>query len=415
MKKRKRPHVERRRPGDGRKGREEGAGEQIEVSIERILPGGAGLAHSGGRTLLVSLAAPGDRVRVVVERTSGRVSFASITEILEPSPARVAPPCPYFGRCGGCDFQQLSYEAQLAAKQEIISDCLRRLARVEISPREIPINGSPLQWQYRARAQWQHDARTHRLGYFERTSHRVCDVAACPVLSSPLQETFASLRRRMQDKTLPANITELQSVAGDEGAALSPPLDDESAREVSLTIEGYTYHFSADGFFQINHELLPALVAAATHEASGTSAVDLYCGVGLFTLPLARRFAHVTGIESNPAAINYACRNLDGARLTNATFECARVGEYLDSHAGELAPVDLVLLDPPRAGAEAHAIRGILALRPARIVYVSCDPATLARDLRALMQNGYQLESLAAFDMFPQTHHVETIARLKAN
>jgi 23S rRNA (uracil1939-C5)-methyltransferase len=219
----------------------------------------------------------------------------------------------------------------------------------------------------------------------------------------------------MQDKTLPANITELQSVAGDEGAALSPPLDDESAREVSLTIEGYTYHFSADGFFQINHELLPALVAAATHEASGTSAVDLYCGVGLFTLPLARRFAHVTGIESNPAAINYACRNLDGARLTNATFECARVGEYLDSHAGELAPVDLVLLDPPRAGAEAHAIRGILALRPARIVYVSCDPATLARDLRALMQNGYQLESLAAFDMFPQTHHVETIARLKAN
>jgi 23S rRNA (uracil1939-C5)-methyltransferase len=415
MKKRKRPSAERRRPGEGRKGRAESAGAQIEVSIERILPGGAGLAHSDGRTLLVSLAAPGDRVRVVVERTSGRVSFASITEILEPSPARVAPPCPYFGRCGGCDFQQLSYEAQLAAKQEIISDCLRRLARVRISPREIPITGSPLQWQYRSRAQWQHDARTQRLGYFERTSHRVCDVAACPVLAAPLQETFASLRRRMQDKTLPPDITELQSVAGDEGAALSPPLDDESTREVSRTIEGYTYRFSADGFFQINHELLPALVAAATREAEGTSAVDLYCGVGLFTLPLARRFAHVTGIEANPAAINYARRNLDGAQLSGVTFECARVGEYLDSHASELAPVDLVLLDPPRAGAEAQAISGILALRPARIVYVSCDPATLARDLRALMQNGYQLESVAAFDMFPQTHHVETIARLKAN
>ncbi|MBD0326408.1 MAG: class I SAM-dependent RNA methyltransferase [Pyrinomonadaceae bacterium] len=415
MKKRKRPRAEHGKRSDGRRAREEDAGAQLEVSIERILPGGAGLAHADGRTLLVSLAAPGDSVRVAIERTSGSVSFASITEILEPSPARVEPPCPYFGRCGGCDFQQLSYDAQLSAKQEIISDCLRRLARFEISPREIPITGSPLQWQYRARAQWQHDARAHRLGYFERTSHRVCDVAACPVLAPPLQETFTTLRQAMQDKTLPANITELQSVAGDEGTSLSPSLDDESPREVSRTIDGHTYRFSADGFFQINHELLPSLVAAATSEAQGTTAVDLYCGVGLFTLPLTRRFAHVTGIEANPAAINYARRNLSGAHITNATFECARVGEYLDSHAQELAPVDLVLLDPPRAGAEPQAISGILALRPERIVYVSCDPATLARDLRALMQNDYQLETIAAFDMFPQTHHVETIARLKRN
>jgi 23S rRNA (uracil1939-C5)-methyltransferase len=378
------------------------------------LPGGLGLAHASGRTVLVSLAAPGDRVRVRIERASGSVAFASITEIIEPSPARIAPPCPYFGRCGGCDFQQLNYVAQLEAKQEIISDCLRRLARVNLPARDILITGSPREWQYRSRAQWQHDARQRRFGYFERASHRVCDVAACPVLAPALQETFNALRQQMQDGTLPAAINEYQAVAGDDGVALAPALDEQSARDVSRTIGEHLYHFNAEGFFQINHELLPALVAAATADApEGQSAVDLYCGVGLFTLPLARRFARVTGIEANASALAYAERNLSDAQLNNATFERARVGDYLASHAAELAPTDFLLLDPPRAGAEPEALKGILALRPQRITYVSCDPATLARDLKELMPGGYQLESIAAFDMFPQTHHVETVAKLK--
>ena len=413
MKKRKRVRDEGGRRSENRQPSKETIVPEIEVTIERILPGGVGLAHANNQTLLVALAAPDDRVRVRVERKSGSVAFASIVEIIRPSPARVEPPCPYFGRCGGCDFQQLSYEAQLAAKQEIIADCLRRLARIEIDPGQIPITASPLQWNYRSRAQWQYDARTHRLGYFERGSHRVCDVAACPVLAPVLQETFGDLRGQMQNETLPANLTEFQAVAGDEGASLAPSTNNEAARDVSRTIAGHRYHFSADGFFQINHELLPSLIAAATSETQGTSAVDLYCGVGLFTLPLARRFTRVTGIEANPDAINYARRNLSDARLSNATFECARVGEYLDSHAQELAPADFVLLDPPRAGAEAQAIAGLLALRPQRITYVSCDPATLARDLKELINGGYQLEAVTAFDMFPQTHHVEAIAKLK--
>ncbi|HEX8495310.1 MAG TPA: class I SAM-dependent RNA methyltransferase [Pyrinomonadaceae bacterium] len=414
MKKRKRVRSEGGRRSENREARKETASPEIEVTIERILPGGVGLAHAGGQTLLVSLAAPDDRVRVRIERASGSVRFASIVEIINPSPARVEPPCPYFGRCGGCDFQQLSYEAQLAAKQEIISDCLRRIAHIELDPRQIPMTPSPLEWHYRSRAQWQHDGRSRRLGYFERSSHRVCDVAACPVLAPSLQDTFLSLREQMHNAALPANVVEFQAVAGDEGASLAPSINDEGTPEVSRTIAGHRYHFSADGFFQINHELLPALVAAAISDApQGTHAVDLYCGVGLFTLPLARRFIRVTGIEANSDAITYARRNLSDAQLSNATFECARVGEYLDSHAQELAPADFVLLDPPRAGAEAEAIAGLLTLRPQRITYVSCDPATLARDLKELLKGGYQLEALAAFDMFPQTHHVEAIAKLK--
>lgn len=383
----------------------------IAVTIERILPGGLGLAHADGRTLLVALAAPGDRVRVRVERVQGRVAFASIVEIISPSPARVEPACPYFGRCGGCDFQQLNYEAQLEAKVAIIRDCLRRIARIEFT-NEIPMTASPNIWHYRSRAQWQYDAQRMQLGYFERASHRVCDVAACPVLVPELEATLESLRAQMKDGALPHGLTEFQAVAGDDGSSLAPPAPEHPTREVSRIIGGHRYRFSADGFFQINHELLEPLIAAATDEARGDTAVDLYCGAGLFTLPLAQCFTRVYGVEANATAINYARRNLQAAHLDNATFETAHVGEWLMENSERLAPVDFVLLDPPRAGAEDGAIDGLLALRPQHISYISCDPATLARDLKALAAGGYRLDSLAAFDMFPQTHHVETVARL---
>jgi len=381
-----------------------------EVLIERIVPGGAGLAHADGRTVFVGLAAPGDKLRVRIDQTRGHIAFASITEVIEPSPSRVEPPCPYFGRCGGCDFQQLSYEAQLEAKVSIIRDCLRRIARLE-PPQDIPITASPSQWHYRARAQWQYDSLRTRLGYFERGSHRVCDVLECPVITSPLQEELSRLRAEMLEGLLP-EAAEFQAVAGDEGASLTPPSGPNAAREVSLRIGDFHYRFSAEGFFQINHELLPALIAAALADSTGERALDLYCGVGLFTLPLAQRFTHVTGVEASPAALRFARTNLEDAHFSNAVFECAKVSDWLRTNASQSAPVDLLLLDPPRAGAEEDTIRSIINLNPRRISYVSCDPATLARDLKHLIEAGYRLDSIAAFDMFPQTHHVETVAHL---
>ena len=388
-------------------------GATVEVSIERILPGGLGLAHADGQTILVALAAPDDHLRVRVERVRGGVVFASLLEIIRPSPVRVEPPCPYFGRCGGCDFQQLSYEAQLAAKVEIIRDCLRRIARLE-APSDIPITPSPLDWRYRSRASWQHDPLTHRLGYFERGSHRVCDVVECPVLVPRLQEMLSQLRERMRDGRLAPDTEEFQAVAGDDGASLAPPLDAGETLETTRTIGAYRYRFSADGFFQINHELLAHLINAALAHAHGHTAIDLYCGAGLFTLPLAARFTRVLGVESNAAAIRYARRNLSDAGLTNADTACARVGDWLRENAERHAPVDYLLLDPPRAGAEEGAVEGILSLRPRHVAYVSCDPATLARDLKELTAGGYNLDSVSAFDMFPQTHHVETVAHLTA-
>jgi 23S rRNA (uracil1939-C5)-methyltransferase len=383
--------------------------EHLEVDVERILPGGMGLAHAGGKTVFVSLAAPGDRVRVVIDRRQGDVLFASIEEIVTPSPVRVEPPCPYFGRCGGCDFQQLTYEAQLAAKAEMIRDCLHRIARLESIP-EFVVMGSPNNWRYRMRATWQIDQEERRIGYYERGSRRVCDVVDCAVLQPELQEKLEQVRAT-EWRRFPPGLKHLDVVAGENGVSFAPQFGEFYTNELSLTVGGEVYNYNAEAFFQINPSLLGPLIDFALGDASGETVLDLYCGAGLFTLPLSRRFKNVTGVEANPAAARFARRNLQRAGLTNARVITATVTDWFRS-AGP-GPVQFILLDPPRAGAESAVIKGILDLHPTRISYVSCDPATLARDLKKLLAGGYVLDSIAAFDLFPQTHHVETVARLQ--
>ncbi len=394
----------------------------MEVTIERILPGGLGLGHAEGRTIMVALAAAGDRVRIRVERIKGNVSFASIEEIVTPSPHRVEPPCPYFGRCGGCDFQQMNYQTQLDAKAEIVRDCLRRLAGIENIP-DFQITAAPNPWHYRSRAQWQYDPVRQRLGYFESGSRNVCDVADCAVLAPQLQSTLERLRARMMSGSLP-EARDFRAVLGDQGVSISPAVDGEVA-DITRTIHGDSYRFNAESFFQANDGLLPQLIEAAIGEVKGETALELYSGVGLFTLPLGRRFARVIGVESDHRAAEFARANLAGAGLTNAEVVTRDVGVWLDdvkrhdlSRVSEKSAkalqdqIGLVLLDPPRAGAESRVIAGVLGLQPRRISYVSCDPATLARDLKKLIAGGYQIASISAFDMFPQTHHVETVVHL---
>ena len=382
-------------------------GESIRVEIERILPGGVGLAHAGGKTVLVSLAAPGDELRVQVEREQGNVLFASVVEVLAPSPVRIEPPCPYFGRCGGCDFQQLTYEAQLAAKADIIADCLQRITRMDHVP-HITVHPSPNNWRYRVRATWQIDQDKREIGYYERGSRRVCDVAECAVLLPELQETLARVRST-DWLEFPPELKHLDVVTGEDDVSLAPPFGEFETNELSLRVGSEVYQYNAQAFFQINPALLPQLMEFALSDAGGETALDLYCGVGLFTLPLARRFARVVGVEGNSVATRFARRNLQQAGLTNARVVTASVAEWMRSKSGE---VNFILLDPPRAGAESAVIKGMLELHPQRISYVSCDPATLARDLKKLIAGGYAIESVAGFDLFPQTHHVETVVLL---
>jgi 23S rRNA (uracil1939-C5)-methyltransferase len=412
----------------------------MEVTIERILPGGFGLAHAEGKTIMVALAAPGDRLRVRIDREKGSVSFASIIEIIEPSRQRIEPPCPYFGRCGGCDFQQMSYQAQLDAKVEIIKDCLHRIAKLENTP-EVQITPAPNEWHYRARAQWQYDSTRKRLGYFESASRRVCDVAECAVLVPELQRTLEDLRDKMARNLLSDDAQYFRALIGDDGASVAsvasgfsratpriqargqvarigtPPIDsanDDEIAEITRTIEGEHYRLAAESFFQSNVDLLPQLLDSAIGEARGDAALELYSGIGLFTVPLARRFNNVTAVEYDADAAGFAKQNLDHAGLNNTEIARSDVGNWLawNSQNAKFHSLDFLLLDPPRTGAESRVISHIVKLRPTRVCYVSCDPATLARDLRKLIAGGYSLDSLTAFDMFPQTHHVETVANL---
>jgi 23S rRNA (uracil1939-C5)-methyltransferase len=399
--------------------------ETFEVVIERILPGGLGLAHSPGRTFMVALAAPGDRLRVRVDRVKGNVAFASIVEILEPASVRVEPPCPYFGRCGGCNFQQLSYQAQLDAKIEIIRDCLRRLGGIEDLP-PFEITPAPNEWHYRARAQWQYDAVRQRLGYFEANSRHVCDVAECAVLVPELQRELEALRERMTQGQLPDDARYFRAVVGDEdlsvaagvGRRLSEPPavaggPDFASETITRTIPGARYHLSADSFFQTNIDLVPALIDSALADGRGETAIELYSGVGLFTVPLARRFANVIAVEDDAAASDFARQNLADASLVKAEVINQDVADWLEEVSIQRAlQIDFLLLDPPRTGAESRVISGIVRLKPKRISYVSCDPATLARDLKKLIVGGYSITSIQALDMFPQTHHVETVVLL---
>lgn len=410
-------------------------GEKIlNVRIERIVPDGAGIGFAEGLTVFVPLTAPGDLARVKIERKKGNTAFANLVEILEPSPARRTPPCPYFGACGGCDFQQLNYAAQLEAKVGIVKDCLRRIGKIEWQ-NEIEIIASPHEFGYRTRAQWKRER--EKLGYFERNSHRTIDVEICPILAAPLQNELANRRAKL--KTEKSNFNEIQAVSAGENVSVrfssgahefdenfyaanrelsnksrsETAADADAAKEIVFTLDGFEYRFSAATFFQVNHDLLPAFVANALQTDAGNFALDLFCGVGLFALPLAKRFKKVIGVEGNETSIEFAQKNAATANIKNTKFHQSFVGKWLIENKANLPPVDLVLLDPPRTGAESETIQSLVELRPRKIVYVSCNPATLARDLRLLCANDFEIEQIKAFDFFPQTHHVETVVHLK--
>ncbi len=384
-------------------------GDVLEVTVEKIVPRGLGLAFAEKLTVFVPLSAPGDRLSVRLAQVKGRTAFAEIKEVIEPSPSRVEPPCKYFGICGGCDFQQLSYEAQLAAKVDIIKDSLHRIGKIDFAG-EIPIIPSTKPFGYRSRAQWHLDTRNKKIGYFRRGSHEVIDVDHCPILDPVLDETLSELRADLDWANFWAEEGVIEAAVGSDEEISLNSNDLPDPVQINVAAAGERFAFDAASFFQGNSSLVEKLIETAIGEASGKHAVDLYCGVGLFSLPLARQFENVTGVEGSGQAVGFAQQNVANAGLENLRLFQGGVDEFLSSH--DVGPTDLVLLDPPRAGTEKGVIEKIIKLGPARISYVSCDPAILARDLRILLDSGFSIESITALDLFPQTHHVETVVRL---
>ena len=388
------------------------------VTIEKLVYGGDGLAHIGTRAVFVSFAAPGDQLLVRITTVARNYARAVIEEILDPSPARRDPPCVHFGNCGGCQFQHLQYPAQLAAKATFLRESLHRIGRIEWEP-DIEVIASD-EFGYRSRAEIKvgsDESGKTRIGFFRAGSHEICDIESCPILLPAANRELTRLHT--QRSLIPADATRVFVTAGDEGVIVTPA-DGSGARNAEVDalgtarqeIDGITYSFGIRSFFQSNRRLIGLLIQNAIGDAQGKTAVDLYAGVGLFSLQLSKRFERVFAIEGNRCAATHGMDNLRTNGLNNVRYEAISVEAWLKYKSADVNP-DFVLLDPPRAGAGNQVVERLASLAPKRISYVSCDPTTLARDLRQFIDRGYELESIIGLDMFPQTFHLEAVAQLR--
>ena len=446
----------------------------IELTIEKLIYGGEGLAHHNGATVFVPFVLPEERVSAQLVEQKKKFARARPERVLAPSADRVAARCPHFGVCGGCDYQHIPYEAQLKYKVEILRETLRRTGRIDWTG-DITAHASP-PWAYRNRAQWKvrpiaeaaSGARTKEtaaaddsaagrmgIGYFAANSSALCPVEDCPIISPLLLKTLLALRRALAAGELPDNLREIEALADSDDSQLlltaafsgfpsrsaeladkfrviapetaSLVFHDPAHDRMELFGPGFvvcgagerSYRVGHFSFFQVNRFLAGDLAReVAEADASGSLALDLFAGVGLFALPLAERFKHVIAVESNPAAARDLEANIASAstesgrssRSRSVEVRVANVERFLSQFRG--AP-ELVVLDPPRAGLTPPMIKHLVRIAPERITYVSCDPPTLARDLAALQPAGYDLRELHLFDLFPQTFHMETVARLR--
>lgn len=385
-------------------------GDILDVEVKKIIPNGLGLCFAEKLTVFVPLSVVGDELKVEIRKLQGRTAFAKIVEIIKPSENRVEPKCEYFGVCGGCNFQQMSYESQLEAKLDILRDSLKRIGKIDFDE-EIPIVASPKQYQYRLRSQWHLDTRKEKIGYFKRQSHEVVEAKSCPILVPKLEETLNDLRENLEYGTFFAEEINVEAASGKNDVSVYSEELIEPTTEIFYELDDEKYFFNARSFFQGNEYLIEELISAATENSEGNTAIDLFCGIGLFSLSLAKKFEKVIGVEANRTAVEYARKNAEHARASNTEFFPERVKHFLSKN--ESIEADQIVLDPPRSGVKRNTLENIADIDAGRITYVSCNPSTLARDLRILLDKNYEIEKITALDLFPQTHHVETVVQLK--
>lgn len=358
--------------------------------------------------VFVPFTAPGDRVRVRVTDARGRFCRARVERLLEAGPARVDPVCPVFGSCGGCAWQHVGYDAQLDAKVRMVEDALARIGGVAFTG-EIERVASPGAYGYRTRTRLVR--RNDRLGYRRRRSRAVQTVARCPVLAPQLDVALHELASRREVQG--GGEEEWEIAQGEAGVRVTRLTEagPSPGGPITLSVRGDSLRVSPGVFFQANGGLHEAMVSAVLEAAGqGDHVLEVFAGVGFFTLALSRAFERVTAIESDPSAVGDLRHNLEVAGRSNVTVIADRLEETLPA----LSQGEVLVLDPPRSGLPAASAGRLLDLAPRRVVYLSCDPATLARDLGAFAARGYQARQIRVFDLFPQTPHVETLVCLEA-
>ena len=404
--------------------------ERLTIQLTDMAHGGAAVGRNEGKVVFVPYGMPGDEVRVEVVQDKGRFAHAQLLEVLSASPQRVQPPCPYFGMCGGCHWQHVTYEAQPAYKRSIVRAQLRRIAGLTEATVH-PTLGMPTPWHYRNHVQLCVNPKG-QLGFMAAGSHRIVPIEDCLVMHPLLEELFDSL-----DIELPGLLRlslRAGTKTGDQMIIFEMEADQPPELEVNLPtscvlllssgipvtligspyvyeqVAGRTYRISAPSFFQVNThqtEALVSQVAGYLNPEPNSIILDAYCGVGTFALSLAGKARQVFGVESNAAAIADAQAN--ALNMSNVTF----IHGLIEQIVPTLDVTDaLVVIDPPRSGLSKAAMSALVKLAPLRIVYVSCDPASLARDIKRLLPTGYHLREVQPIDMFPQTYHTESVAVL---
>lgn len=437
----------------------------MQITIEKLVYGGDGLGRlpadeqGRGKAVFVPFVLEGETVEVAIGEQRPGFARAELKGIVTPSPRRVEPPCPYFGRCGGCNYQHTDYEEQLRIKQTILRETLQRTAKIELDSEIVVHSAKPWGYRNRTRMKVAHEPE-FSVGYFRHGSHELLAVRECPISSPLIGRALAALwelgeagkvhgdlreiqwlangddsqlivelyatrgadaqNQRALAEALRAAIPELTGVAVFEGAQ---GWDDGSEQEaigsirprslaafgdsvLTYKVDAHEYRVSAGAFFQTNRFLASELVATALRDLAGRVAVDLYAGVGLFSLPLAERFEKVVAVEASPFSA--------GDLRANATPKISAIQQTTEQwlRGNPSMKADLVVVDPPRSGLGEATARALGKLRTSRVTYISCDPSTLSRDLRVLLQSGFRVEQAHLVDLFPQTFHMESVFHL---
>lgn len=376
------------------------------LTIEKLVYGGDGLSRVAGRVVLTPFVLPGEVVRVEIQRTKSDLFRGKLIEVITPSASRVSPPCPYFFHCGGCHYQHADPVFQVEQKLGILREALRRVGKIDFTAEIRAISGKTL--GYRNRVQLHIE--DGEIGYYEHGSHSLCPIDHCkiasPALNTAIEKLSKQLPRVRASVELFTNEVQTQVNVSDTLPNLVRPLFESLGTKEPIEYDGL--RVSRNSFFQVNRFLMGDLVNCAVQGAAGDWAVDLYAGVGLFSVRLAERFKRTTAVESSRGAFRDLEYNL-GRRDLPASAVNQTAEQFL---AGLERTPDLILSDPPRTGLGKQIVRELVRIRAPRVTIVSCDPATLARDLGGLLAGGYNIQEITMVDLFPQTFHLETVVHL---
>ena len=427
----------------------------MQFTIEKLVYGGDGLArlpadeHGRGKAVFLPFVLENETVEASLLEQKRGFARGRLANVLQASPLRIAPKCPYFGECGGCHYQHTSYAHQLEIKTAILRENLRRIAKLELNT-EVVVHSSP-EWRYRNRTRLQVRVEpTFALGYYKSNSHQLLPVEECPISAPLINRAVAAVWQLGRAGKIAPGVREIEFFSNAEDSELQLQLHvadirrqaavqvAEEIRSVVTEVSGIcmlrnlpgsrseteqivslgagslsyntqraSYRVSQGAFFQVNRYLLDELVQIVTEGHSGDVALDIYSGVGLFSTILARSFAQVFAVESSPTSHTDLVHNSpSNVKTVSKTTE-----QFLEGVAEKLRP-NFVVVDPPRNGLGETVVRRLVGLGAGRLVYVSCDPATLSRDLAGLLGAGYRVQQAHLVDLFPQTYHLESVFHL---